>query len=78
LLHVRVAHGTILVTEGLSFSIWIPVVMGLVMSVILIEGVVQVTIDPRELRNMAEVEWHLGIFSWLIIVVLSKWVHLLV
>jgi len=78
LLHVRVAHGTILVTEGLSFSIWIPVVMGLVMSVILIEGVVQVTIDPRELRNMAEVEWHLSIFSWLIIVVLSKWVHLLV
>ena len=40
LLHVRVAETTVLVTEGLSFSVWVPVVMGLIMSVILIEGVI--------------------------------------
>jgi len=52
--------------------------MGLVMSVIFIEGIVQVTIDPRKLRNMTKVEWHLGIFSWLIIILLSKRVHFLI
>jgi hypothetical protein len=40
LLHVRVAETTVLVTEGLSFSVWVPVVMGLIMSVILIERVI--------------------------------------
>ena len=39
-LHVWVAETSVLVTEGLSFSIWVPVIVGLVMSVILIEGVV--------------------------------------
>ena len=39
-LHVWVAETSVLVSEGLSFSIWVPVIMGLVMSVILIEGVV--------------------------------------
>jgi len=37
LLHVRLSHRTVFVTEGLTLSIWVPVVMGLVMSVILVE-----------------------------------------
>jgi hypothetical protein len=52
--------------------------MGLVMSMILIEGVIDVTIDPRELRNMSEIEWHLRILSWNILVVCSKRIHLLI
>jgi hypothetical protein len=39
-LHVWVAETTVLVSEGLSFSVWVPVIMGLIMSVILIERVI--------------------------------------
>ena len=46
LLHGWVALATILVTEGLTLSIWVPIIVSLVMSMILIEGVVQVTIQP--------------------------------
>lgn len=77
-LHVGVAEGTVLVTEGLTLSIWVPVVMGLVMSMVLIEGVVQVTINPAELRNMTKEEWHLGVLAWLVVVSLSNWVDGLV
>ena len=52
--------------------------MGLVMSMILIERVIEVTIDPGKLRNMSEVEWHLSDFSWNILVVGSKRVHFLI
>jgi|TARA_B110000305_G_C19285259_1_gene561384 hypothetical protein len=52
--------------------------MGLVMSVILIEGIIQVTINPGELWDVTEVEWHLGVFSWLILVDLSEGIKLLV
>jgi hypothetical protein len=77
LLHVGVAETTILVTEGLVLSVWVPVIMSLIISVILIEGVVQVTIDPWELRNMTKVEGHLGVFTWLVVVSSSNWVELL-
>lgn len=40
LLHVWVAETTVLVSEGLTFSIWVPVIMHLIMSVILIERVI--------------------------------------
>jgi hypothetical protein len=40
LLHVWVAETTVLVSEGLTFSVWIPVIMGLIMSMILIERVI--------------------------------------
>lgn len=52
--------------------------MSLVMSVILIERVVQVTINPRKLRNVSEVERHLSVFSWDVFVSLSQRVDLLV
>ena len=78
LLHIWVDHGTVLVTKSLVLSIWEPVIVGLVMSVILIEGVIKVTIDPRKLWDMTKEEWHLGVLSWNIVVVLSQWVHLFV
>jgi len=52
--------------------------MGLVMSMILIEGVIDITIDPRQLRNVSEIEWHLSILSWNILVVSSKRIQLLI
>jgi len=78
LLHIWVDHGTVFVTKSLVLSIWEPVIVGLVMSVILIEGVIKVTIDPRKLWDMTKEEWHLGVLSWNIVVVLSQWVHLFV
>ena len=42
LLHVRVAHRTVFVTQGLGFTIGVPVIVSLVVPVVLLEGVVQV------------------------------------
>jgi len=75
LFHIWVDVGTVLMTKSLVFSIWEPVIVGLVMSVILIERVIKVTINPRKLWNMTKEEWHLGVLSWNIVVVLSQWVH---
>lgn len=78
LFHIWVDLGTVFVSKSLVFSIWEPVIVGLVMSVILIERIIKVTINPRKLRNMTKEEWHLGVLSWNIVVVLSQWVHCLV
>ena len=79
LLHVRVTHGTVLVTERLTLSITIPLIVILVVSVKLIEGIVEVTVDPGQLRNMTEVEGNLrDLTVGLIVVVLTKRVKLLV
>ena len=59
LLHVAFAETTILVTEGLSLSVWVPVIMGLIMSVVLVERVIQVTVNPRKLGHMTKEIWHL-------------------
>ena len=56
MLHVGVDHRTVLVTESLRFTVRVPVVVILVVSVVFVERVVQVTIDPGKLRNMTEVE----------------------
>jgi hypothetical protein len=52
--------------------------VGLIVSVILVERVVQVTINPGKLRNMTKEERHLGIFSICVIIPLSNWIKLLV
>jgi hypothetical protein len=79
LLHVRVAHGTVLVTESLTLSIAIPLIVILVVSMILVESIVKVTVDPTQLRNVAEVEGNLGDLTvGLVVVVLTKRVELLV
>lgn len=78
LLHVGVAHGTVLVTQGLTLSVGVPVVVGLVVPVVLLEGVIQVTVHPGGLGDVSEVKWHLGVLSNLVVVQLTKRVNLLV
>jgi len=72
LLHVHVTETTILVTKGLVFSIWVPVVMSLIVPVVFVERIIKVTIQPWKLRNMTKVESHLSIFSGLVVVVGSQ------
>ena len=78
-LHVGVAHGTILVTERLTLSIAIPLIVILVVSVILVESIVEVTVDPAQLRNVAEVEGNLSDLTVrLEVIVLTERIQLLV
>ena len=65
-------------SESLVFPVWVPVIMGLVVSVILLVRVIQITVDPGELRDQAEEVRHLGVFIGLEVVVLPHGVHLLV
>jgi len=46
LLHVKVALSTLFVTKSLVLSVWVPVVVSLIISVVLVERVVQVTPEP--------------------------------
>lgn len=48
-------------TEGLVLSVGVPVIMGLIMFMVLVEGVVQVTVDPVELGDMTQEVGHLGV-----------------
>jgi len=66
------------VTKSLVLSIWIPVIMGLVMSMILLERVIKVTIYPGKLRNVTEVEWHLSVLSMDNVVILSQRIQLFI
>lgn len=68
LFHVVFTEASILVTEGLSFSIGVPVIMGLIVSVILVEGIVEVSINPRELGHMTEEIRHLRVFIGFVVV----------
>lgn len=52
--------------------------MGLIMSVILVERVVQVTIDPRKLRDVTQVEGHLGVVVPVIVIPCSDRIQTLV
>jgi|TARA_B110000503_G_scaffold126477_1_gene195133 hypothetical protein len=72
------ALSTILVTESLVFAIGVPIVMGLIMTVILVERVIQVTIKPVGLRNNTQIEGHLGIIVCLVVVTGSDGVNLLI
>jgi len=45
-LHVRLTHGTLFVTESLGLSVWVPLIMGLVVSMVLVKGVVKISIEP--------------------------------
>lgn len=60
---IESAETTILVTKGLVLSVWVPVVVRLVVSVIFVEGVIDVTIDPGVLWDVTEVEGHLGVLT---------------
>lgn len=65
-------------TECLLFSVSIPVIVCLVMSVVLVEGVVQVTVSPVELGNNTKEEGHLGVAVRLVVVTGSDGVQFLV
>jgi len=78
LFHIWVSLTTVFNTESLTFSVWVPVIVGLVVSMMFVEGVVQVTINPGELRDVTEEEWHLSVLTILVIVSLSNWVNLFI
>lgn len=77
-LHVGVALTTVFVTECFCFSIWVPFIVCLDMSMIFVKGVVQVAVDPRKLWNVTEKEGSLRIVSCMRLVSLSKWIQTLV
>jgi hypothetical protein len=52
--------------------------MGLVVSVILLEGVVKVTIEPHKLGHNTEVKGHLGVLVGTVVVTGTDGVELLV
>jgi len=76
--HVRLTHRTILVAQRFVLTVRVPFVMGLVMSVILLERIVQVTIEPVELRNDTQVERHLSVIIGCIVVTCTDRVNGLV
>jgi hypothetical protein len=78
LLSVRLALSSILESERFVLSIRVPVVMGLIMSVVLIERVIQVTVDPGELGDLPEIKRHLGIVVAVVVIPGSDGVQTLV
>ena len=65
-------------TERLVFTIGVPVIVVLIVSVILVERVVKVTIEPNELWNNTQVERHLSVIIRLVVVSRSDGVKFLV
>ena len=65
-------------TEGSCLAVGDPIVMGLVVLVVLLEGVVQGTVEPVELRDGSEVEGHLRVLIGLVVVASTDRVDLLV
>ena len=65
-------------TQSLTLSVWVPVIVGLVVPMVLLEGVIQVTINPRSLGDVPKVKWHLGVLPRLVVVQLPQRVNLLV
>jgi len=78
LLHVEVALSSVLDIKSLIFSIGVPVVVSLDVSMLLIERVIQVSPKPGELRDVAEVEGHLGVLAGNVVVVRAQRVDHLV
>jgi len=76
--HGVLAETTILVTKGLGLAIGLPVIMSLVMAMILVERVIEVTVDPGCLGDVAKEEGHLGVVVGLVIVASSDGVQGLV
>ena len=72
------AETTILMSKRLILSVRVKVVMSLIMLVILVERIIQVTIDPGVLGDLTDEEGKLGVITWVIVVSGPDWVHLLV
>jgi len=71
-LHDGVAVTTLSGTKGSGFTVGDPVVMSLVVLMVLLEGVIQRTVQPVELGDATEIEGHLRVLVWLIVVSCSN------
>ena len=71
-LHDGVAVTTLASTESSSLAIGYPIVMGLIVLVVLLEGVIQRTVQPVELGDATKVEGHLSVLIRLIVVSCSN------
>ena len=77
-LHDRVAVTTLSGTESLLFAVGDPVVVSLVLLVILLEGIIERTVQPIELRNTAEIPGHLRVIIGCIVITSTNRVDLLI
>ena len=77
-LHDRLAVTTLAGTEGPGLAVGHPVIVRLVVFVMLIEGVIQRTVQPVKLRDGTKVERHLRIIVGRVVVTCPDRVHLLV
>jgi len=79
---LRVLHGggaetARLVTEGFVLTIGVPIIVGLVVSVPLLERVVKIAVKPVELGHNTKVEGHLSVLIRLEVVSLADGVSIL-
>ena len=77
-LHDRLAVTTLFGTEGPGLAIGHPVIVRLVVLVMLIERVIEITVQPVKLRDGTEIERHLHVLIGLVVVTRPDGVHLLV
>ena len=77
-LHNGLIHTTLLCSECLVLPVRHPVVVRLVVLMVLVQGVIQVTVEPPELWDNTKIEWHLGVIIRLVIVSGSDWIDFLV
>lgn len=77
-LHDRRTQRTLLVTEGLVLAVGVPIVVRLNMSLVFVESVVEVTVEPVELRDDAKEERHLNVVVAVVVVLSSQGVQLFV
>ena len=64
--------------ECLVFAVRVPVIVCLVVSMVLFERIIQVTVQPEELGHHTEVEGHLGVLIRLVVVASADGVDFLV
>jgi hypothetical protein len=76
--HWVLAETTILVTEGLALTVGVPVIMSLIVAMILVEWIIEVTIDPWSLGNMTKEERHLGVIIRFVVITSTDGVKSLV
>jgi hypothetical protein len=75
---VIVVLATHLGTEGLRLAVWVPLVVSLDVSVLLLQRVIEVSPKPSDLRSVAEHGGQLDQSVWRPFVSLSPWEQLLV
>ena len=73
-----VAETTRFVTESLGLTVWVPVVVGLVVSMPFLEGVIKIAVKPVELWYNTQVEGHLSVLVGAVLIALADGIQLLV